>query len=584
MLDSFVTDWTPSERLPYYTRANAGEVLPDPASPLGWTLVFEGGLAKGWRQGFIDFGVLREDELDPDQPGCIGMFGGYFFISLSTMRLIGIRMGGTTEAIDQAFIGNRPDTPPYEPHPDDDDEECKAKVAETLGWVMTAERLETVEEDTARLDGLRAERPHLASISDAELVERMRSMRPELDNGFYQHDFMSLASSVGPQLLGGVCTAVGKPELMLDLISGLGDVVSAAPTTGLWALSRRVRASNRLTELMNAGADALLDATRARDADAEVRGFATELETFLTDHGYRGPNEWDIYSNSWEVHPASALALVDRLRWSEESESPTARAEMLRTRREDATEQVRGLIDDDELLATFESGLSRSRLFIPGREATKRNCVVAINEVRLAALEFGRRGVEQGALDEPHDVMMLLESELDDYAQDPTSLRETIESRKGEYAQLFDIEPPFIMHADKLPISTWRRRDSVRESATVPPGTVLTGGAGCTGVHTGTARIVTDPAQAQDLQPGDVLVAPLTDAAWTPLFLVAGAVVIDVGAMNSHAVVVCRELGIPCVVSVTDATDKIPHGATITVDGGNATVTLAESSTPLVTG
>ena len=77
-----------------------------------------------------------------------------------------------------------------------------------------------------------------------------------------------------------------------------------------------------------------------------------------------------------------------------------------------------------------------------------------------------------------------------------------------------------------------------------------------------------------ELEPGDVLVAPFTDAAWTPLFLIAGAVVVDVGAMNSHAVVVSRELGIPSVLSVTTGTAQLADGMVVTVDGVAGTVTV----------
>ena len=76
------------------------------------------------------------------------------------------------------------------------------------------------------------------------------------------------------------------------------------------------------------------------------------------------------------------------------------------------------------------------------------------------------------------------------------------------------------------------------------------------------------------LKPGDILVAPITDPSWTPLFVAASAVVVDVGAPFSHAAIVSRELGIPCVVSATDATGRIPDGATIEVDGTAATVTI----------
>ena len=78
------------------------------------------------------------------------------------------------------------------------------------------------------------------------------------------------------------------------------------------------------------------------------------------------------------------------------------------------------------------------------------------------------------------------------------------------------------------------------------------------------------------MEPGDVLVAPLTDPAWTPLFLPAAAVVVNVGALMSHAVIVSRELGIPCVVAVDGATDRIPDGAIVEVDGTSGTVTIVE--------
>ena len=88
--------------------------------------------------------------------------------------------------------------------------------------------------------------------------------------------------------------------------------------------------------------------------------------------------------------------------------------------------------------------------------------------------------------------------------------------------------------------------------------------------------MVMDPADAVDLEPGEVLVAPITDPAWTPLFLPSAAVVVDVGALMSHAVIVSRELGIPCVVSVENATERIPDGALVEVDGTTGTVTVLE--------
>ena len=105
---------------------------------------------------------------------------------------------------------------------------------------------------------------------------------------------------------------------------------------------------------------------------------------------------------------------------------------------------------------------------------------------------------------------------------------------------------------------------------------MLTGIAGCPGVAKGRAHVVLDPSDPRQLGAGDVLVAPITDPSWTPLFLAAEAVVVDVGATMSHAVIVSRELGIPCVVSAVGATRSIPDGALIEVDGNAGTVRIVE--------
>ena len=105
-------------------------------------------------------------------------------------------------------------------------------------------------------------------------------------------------------------------------------------------------------------------------------------------------------------------------------------------------------------------------------------------------------------------------------------------------------------------------------------GDELQGISGSPGMATGRARIITDPRHAQALEPGDVLVAPLTDPAWTPLFLPAKVIVIEVGAPMSHAMIVSREFGLPCVTGVADATTRIPEGALLQIDGNTGIITV----------
>jgi pyruvate,water dikinase len=577
-MERWITDSQRWDRLPYYTRANAGEVLPDPCSPLGWTLVFEQGLLIGWLRGFVEFGVYAEGELPDDPPPVAGLFGGYFYLNLSHMRLMGLRMGMTVEQFDAALLGSHPDAPPYRPHPEDVNESCSATTAQTIGEVLGRTEFPEIDEDSRRVRELRRARPQLAELSDGELVAYARSFLGELDNAFARHDYSSLASTVGQAMLGQLCASVGRPDMLLDLISGLGDVESASPSAGLWDLSRQVRASGELTALFDRGPAAV---AQELAGEGDLDGFRATFGAFLDEYGMRGPNEWDIRARSWDADPVQALAHVDSLRQSPDEGSPEARAARLSARRRQVADELRALLaGDDEALGSLDVALRSAKDTIPLREQTKANSAVVINEVRLAVRELGRRGVAAGRLSEPEDVTMLLAAELDDYVADPGSFTPVIRERLEGYRSLFELEPPFIIADELPPLSQWRRRSRPAE-ATAKEGAVLSGVGGSAGTYTGRARVVKGLAAAAALEPGEVMVAPLTDAAWTPLFLVAGAVVVDMGALNSHAVVVSREVGLPCVLSVTGATSLLTDGMLLTVDGTAGTVRV--DAVPAVT-
>jgi pyruvate,water dikinase len=168
---------------------------------------------------------------------------------------------------------------------------------------------------------------------------------------------------------------------------------------------------------------------------------------------------------------------------------------------------------------------------------------------------------------------MVTGDELDEFQIHPDRYTEKLTARHDQYLTLFDLEPPFAVDGVVAPLAEWKRR-SVARVDKAASGDVLTGVAASSGVATGVARVILDPSQLDEFEPGDVLVAPQTDPSWAPLFLVASAVVVNVGAVGSHAMIVSRELGIPCVPSVADATLRIPSGVTVTVDGNNGTVTI----------
>ena len=199
--------------------------------------------------------------------------------------------------------------------------------------------------------------------------------------------------------------------------------------------------------------------------------------------------------------------------------------------------------------------------------------VDVIHQVRLATRELGRRIAERTPEGRPDDLWYVTYSELDAYRQDPASFADVVASRRATRDSLSQLVPPFCFSDEMPPIDSWERRVK-RTSEAAVVGAVLTGIPGCGGVAQGRARVVIDPSDPGDLGPGDILIAPLTDPSWTPLFVPVEAVVVDVGGQLSHAVIVSRELGLPCVVSATGATQSIPDGALVEVDGAAGTVTL----------
>lgn len=240
----------------------------------------------------------QRDGLPPALVARIRHHRGYFYLNLTHMRLFGIRMGMTPDMLDAAFLGSHPDTPPHRDDPRDPCPDCTERLRASMAWAMSATAFPEIDADRDRALAHRENRPDLTTLSDADLVERMRSFLSELGNAFYRHDFSSLSSTVSPAVIGRLLAKIGRPELLLDLISGLGEVDSAAPSVALWDLSREIVGSAGLTGLLDQGHTSFLAAIR----DGRQPEFARAFGTFLREYGCRGPNEWDIRSRSWEAH------------------------------------------------------------------------------------------------------------------------------------------------------------------------------------------------------------------------------------------------------------------------------------------
>ncbi len=575
MRDVWITDWTPSIRWPHYTRANAGEVLPTPASPLGQTFSWENGMCQGWRDGYVRVGSFSLDEFSTVRPEATGFFGGYFYINLSNVRMQGVRSPFVTvEQLDLAFFGDHPEIPPYTAHPLDDRPDLVPKIEAHFGWITSAITFPEADDEKAASIAFRAGRPDLTTRTDAELVARARSTQAPLAKLFETHTVTSSSSGVAPGILFAVGEAIGDPTVPMKLVAGIGDVDSAEPSYRLWELSRQVRVSAELTAAFDAGIAGLLDRLRA-SSNSDGQSFLEAWASFIFEFGSRGPNEWEMSADSWETDPRVALSALDRIRFQHDHEAPSIRNAAKAAERSGLIAEVRAKAATvgPELAGSLEAALvATNQLAL--RERTKTNLVRYVNEGRVVFRELARRHSAAGNLHDPRHFMMLLDNELDAFVTDAAAFTDVLAERYAEWLELWDLEPPFfIVDGVVPPISSWPRKRDVSAKRAVA-GDVLQGVPGCPGVVRGRARIVADPASAGELEPGDILIAPLTDPSWTPLFMAAGGVVVNVGGQISHAIIVSRELGLPCVVSVEGATKRIPDGAQIEVDGSTGRVTV----------
>lgn len=562
------------ERFPAWTRGNAADVFPDPFSPLGQTLIIHRGLGPGLRDAYISIGALEYHEYEnPAAPDVFKVFGGYPYNPLTMTRVFGARMpGASPEMIDRAFFDERDEVPPYEHQDWHDSPAAEARLAESMGWAMSTDSLPDLDADKELAQQLRDGRPDLSALTDAALHARARAMAPYVQQTFENAMAVSTLSALGTGALGAICEGVGDPTLAIRLLAGI-EVDSGAPSHAMWALGRSARNSPVVTAAFEAGPDQVL-ARLADDGGDDARQFLDDFDQFLHDHGFRGQNEYDPRAPSWELSPRVALAAIDLMRRSDDAQAPAVRQAASVAERDRIAAEIRAAIAaDPETSGLFEAAMQSARLFLAGRERAKTNVVRVINEARVAIYEYGRRLVERGIIDDVEQVFMVTNDELDALRAEPEAFRSVIAERWAQYQELFAYEPVFVVNGRVPSLDEMKRRDSKAVSLG-GAGTVLHGAAGSGGVASGRARIVRDAAAPDDLEPGDVLVAPQTDPSWVPLMIPAAAVVVNVGAQGSHAMIVSRELGIPCVVSVADATDTIPDGAIVTVDGTTGTVTI----------
>jgi pyruvate,water dikinase len=307
---------------------------------------------------------------------------------------------------------------------------------------------------------------------------------------------------------------------------------------------------------------------RALEDDPDEVGDA--YRSLLFDFGYRGQGEVDPTNADWSEEPAFALSQVRSMLAVPEDDSPLSNVARAVQRREALEAQLRATLPN-ELHDAFDEQLAAAQHFTRLRELSKATWVLACRRARSPYLALSHRLAEAGAVRDAGDARFLTYDEIDTIvgggavADAPARVeRRRAQAEEAEHHRLPD---------------NWVGEPLGERLGDFDAGANVLTGLGVSvgdGPVRGTARIIpsAEAGLARDMDVGDVLVAPFTDAPWTPLFVVAGAVVVETGGVLSHAATVAREFGIPAVVMVKDATRIIRDGDDVTVDAAAGTVTI----------
>ncbi|MEM6961052.1 MAG: PEP/pyruvate-binding domain-containing protein [Myxococcota bacterium] len=549
-----------------WSNVNVGEALPGVATPLTWS-VASGFSELGFRRAFGSMGcsVPRDAEL-------LGNFRGRIYLNLSEFISIASQIPGLNPDVLLALGGGGRF----------DEFELQSDARGRFGFVarlpLTLARFVRenyrIGDRVGRFESFfheeyaRIGRLDFRVLSPSALSRVLRDIEHLLDESgsvmltCYGNLLLSVVA------LRSVVRGVAGDRsdvLFQDLLSGLADVVSAAPGVALWHIAEMARTEPDVRRYLEEE-----DIDRMQ-IDALPSGATRRaLDRFLEAYGHRGPREAELLEARWSEDPSLLFtSLRLHLVGPEIQRKPIDVERELRQRRESAERELVAL----SVLpgrAAVRHLLSFVQRFTRLRERLRDYVVHVLGLFRRVALDASRR-IQKAESKAPPDAAFYL------------SLDELKSMLRGEVASVASLVSERKRHVERN-----RAVPSPPDAFVgVPPpdttpsfdGSVLRGLAASRGLALGRARVLHQVCDAKAFVPGEILVVACADVGWSPLFLMASAVVTDLGGPLSHAAVVLREYGVPAVVNVTDASRQISTGDLLEVDGRLGIVSVLERVT-----
>ena len=361
--------------------------------------------------------------------------------------------------------------------------------------------------------------------------------------------------------------------LALEVTRGLPDNVTTEMDLALWATASALRSDPQSAAAFDTASDAAQLAARYLDGSLPPAAQAA-IARFLERYGMRGVGEIDMGQPRWREDPTSVMHTLKSYLQIDPGFAPDVVFAKGQQAAQQAIEKLAAQVRKEPggwLKEKLVRGAARRvRTLMGARESPKFFAIRVMGIARQALLEAGREFAAAGTIERADDVSYLTIPELGALSRDEArDWKALIAARHAAYErELRRRQVPRVLVSDGR--AFYEGMGAETDSAAAISGSPVS-----PGVVEGIVHVVLDPAATQ-LEPGEILVCPGTDPAWTPLFMTAGGLVTEVGGMMTHGSVVAREYGIPAVVGVDQATQRLHTGQRIRLDGTTGKIIVLE--------
>ncbi len=561
-----------------WTQRFCGERWTDQATPLGWSLI----------QPILHHFTLWEDArdrwLDGTDPS--RLYQGRPYFNITIFRHLAFRLPGSTppqlilEMVPPEEAEVLRSSPPYLPN--------MKLVASIFRQVFRERRWERYRfnfrtnhaEWAAFEPELRAATDGLSlDFADAEEGLAVVDAGRDLIVRYLEIHLLSLLfAHLTYELLGKALRSWAEDsETMRAALVSKSDNATLKVNQDLWDLAGIARRHPELAAgLPGASTDA--DPVSALEGLPGYEEFGPALRRFLDRHGHRSDASWEVFADRWADAPATVLAMVMGVLRSVERTDPFQHQREREEERAHAEELVRARIGRRRRrrlvpwrLRVFDELLSLCREYMALRENQRYAFDRLLLQIKRVFERTGALLERDQLLARGEQIMYLELPELRALASrrvSPTDLAPLLHERERAFVERSGASrPDFLLAGDHAvhvePEGDEDEDEPVFKGLGISPGKVR-----------GRVKVLRTLADMGKLQPGDILVARATDPGWTPLFLTAAGMILELGSLLSHGAVVAREYRLPAVVNVSRATHVLEDGMEVTIDGDRGKVTL----------